>query len=144
MNRPADFYLYQGDGNYVVVSSLRACRKIAAVDHNGRTIVLVNVDPPIPNGTLAPGMRIDVLGMSTYGPKAFDRLSPGETATAVLWEVLDFGGGKYGVALEPTLGRGTIYRSKPAIDSQGNIMESPPAAKAFVNSIIKKLGDTQS
>jgi hypothetical protein len=43
--------------------------------------------------------------------------------------------------MEPPLGRARIYRSKPAIDSQGNIMEVPPAAKAFVNSIIKKLSD---
>jgi len=141
MNRPADFYLYQGDGNYRVVSTLRACRKIASVEHSGKTIVLVNVDPPIPIGILAPGVRPDVLGMSPYGAKPFDRLSPGEQGTAVLWEVYDFGGGKYGVAMEPTLGRATIYRSKPAIDSQGNIMEAPPAAKAFVNSIIKKLSD---
>ncbi len=141
MNRPADFYLYQGDGNHVVVATLRACRKIVSVEHNGRTIVLVNLEPPIPIGILAPGVRSDVLGMSHYGPKPFDRLAPGEKGTAVLWEVYDFGSGKYGVAMEPTLGRGTIYRSKPAIDSQGNIMEAPPAAKAFVNSIIRKLGD---
>ena len=141
MNRPADFYLYQGDGNYTVVSTLRACRKIGTVEHHGRTIVLVNVEPPVPNGILVPGVRTDVLGMTPYGPKPFDRLAPGEIGQAVLWEVYDFGGGKYGVAMEPTLGRGRIYRSKPAIDSQGNIMEAPPAAKAFVNSIIKKLSD---
>jgi hypothetical protein len=141
MNKPADFYLYQGDGNYTVVATLRACRKIGTVEHNGRTIVLVNVEPPIPKGILVPGVRTDVLGMSSYGMKPFDRLSPGETGTAVLWEVYDLGGGQYGVAMEPTLGRGTIYRSKPAIDSQGNIMEAPPAAKAFVNAIIKKLSD---
>ena len=141
MNKPADFYLYQGDGNFAVVSTLRACRKIGVVEHNGRTVVLVTVEPPIPNGIVVPGVRTDVLGMSHYGPKPFDRLASGETGTAVLWEVYDFGGGKYGVAMEPTLGRGTIYRSKPAIDSQGNIMEAPPAAKAFVNSIIKKLSE---
>jgi hypothetical protein len=141
MNKPADFYLYQGDGNFMVVRSLRACRTIGTVQHNGRTITLVNVAPPIPNGILVPGVRTDVLGMTPYGPKSFDRLAPGEIAQAVLWEVYDFGGGQYGVAMEPTLGRGRIYRSKPAIDSQGNIMEAPPAAKAFVNSIIKKLSD---
>jgi hypothetical protein len=141
MNRPADFYLYQGDGNFTVVSTLRACRKIGTVEHHGRTIVLVNVEPPVPGGILVPGVRADVLGMSPYGPKPFDRLAPGEIGQAVLWEVYDFGGGKYGVAMEPTLGRGRIYRSKPAIDSQGNIMEAPPAAKAFVNSIIRKLND---
>jgi len=142
MNKPADFYLYQGDGNFVVVRTLRACRKIGSVEHNGRTIVLVNVEPPVANGILVPGVRTDVLGMSPYGLKPFDRLAPGERGTAVLWEVYDLGGGKYGVAMEPTLGRATIYRSKPAIDSQGNIMGAPPAAKAFVNAIIKKLDDT--
>ena len=142
MNKPADFYLYRGDGNFVVVGTLRACRKIGTVEHNGRPIVLVSVEPPIPDGILVPGVRTDVLGMTSYGPKSFDRLPPGEIAQAVLWEVYDFGGGKYGVAMEPTLGRGRIYRSKPAIDSQGNIMEAPPAAKAFVNSIIKKLSDS--
>ena len=141
MNKPADFYLYQGDGNFAVVRTLRACRRIGTVEHTGRTVTLVNVDPPIPNGTLAQGIRTDVLGMSPYGPKPFDRLAPGEIAQAVLWEVYDFGGGQYGVAMEPTLGRGRIHRSKPAIDSQGNIMEAPPAAKAFVNAIIKKLSD---
>jgi hypothetical protein len=144
MNRPPDFYLYQGDGTYAVVSTLRACRKVGVVEHSGRTVVLVTVDPPVANGILVPGVRTDVLGMSHYGPKPFDRLPSGETGTAVLWEVYDLGGGKYGVAMEPTLGRGTIYRSKPAIDSQGNIMEAPPAAKAFVNSIIKKLNDPGS
>src|SRR5262249_28993893 len=141
MNKPADFYLYQGDGNYVVVSTLRACRKIGTVEHNGKTVTLVNVDPPVPNGILVPGVRADVLGMSAYGPKQFDRLAAGDTATAMLWEVYDLGGGKLGVAMEPTLGRGKIYRSKPAIDSQGNIMQAPPAASAFVNSIIRKLND---
>jgi hypothetical protein len=141
MNRPADFYLYQGDGNFTVVSTLRACRTIGTVEHHGRTIVLVNIEPPVPGGILVPGVRTDVLGMSHYGAKAFDRLSPGEAGSAVLWEVYDLGGGKHGVAMEPTLGRARIYRSKPAIDSQGNIMEAPPAAKAFVNAIIKKLSD---
>jgi hypothetical protein len=141
MNKPADFYLYQGDGNFAVVGTLRACRTIGTVQHNGRTITLVNVEPPIPGGVLVPGVRTDVLGLSAYGPKPFDRLAPGEIAQAVLWEVYDLGGGKYGVAMEPALGRGRIYRSKPAIDSQGKIMEAPQAAKAFVNSIIKKLSD---
>jgi hypothetical protein len=144
MNKAADFYLFQGDGNFAVVSTLRACRKISTVEHSGRTITLVNVDPPVQAGILVPGVRNDVLGMSSYGPKHFDRLSSGEIAQAMLWEVYDFGGGKYGVAMEPTLGRARIYRSKPAIDSQGNIMEAPPAAKAFVNSIIKKLTDPGS
>ena len=142
MYKPADFYLYQGDGHQEVVRKLRACRKIGTVEHGGRTVILVNIEPPVAPGTFAPGVRSDVLGMSTYGPQPFDRLASGEIGTAILWEVYDFGGGKYGVALEPTLGRGTIYRTRPAIDSQGNIMEAPAAAKAFVSSIIQKLNDT--
>ena len=101
MNKPADFYLFQGDGNFVVVSTLRACRKIGTVEHNGRTITLVNVDPPIQAGILVPGVRNDVLGMSSYGPKHFDRLTSGETAQAVLWEVYDFGGSQYASRWSP-------------------------------------------
>lgn len=139
MNKPADFYLYQGDGHQTVLQTLRACRKIGAVEHNGRTVTLANVDPPIPQGIFAPGVRADVLGLSQHGAKPFDRLSSGETATALLWEVYDFGGGKLGVALDPTLGRGTIYKSKPMLDSRGNIIEAPAAARAFVASITRAL-----
>jgi len=147
MNQPADFYLYQGLGNDAVVRTLRACRKIGAVEHGGKTVVLVTVEPSIPAGIFAPGVRSDVIGMShdaakPFGKpsaKPFDRLAPGETASALLWEVYDFGGGKYGVALEPTLGRANIHRSKPALDSQGNIMAAPAAARSMVNAIIRAL-----
>jgi hypothetical protein len=141
MNQPADFYLYQGEGNQVVLRTLRACRKVGAVQHGGKTVILVNVEPAIPAGTFPPGVRADVIGMSQHGARPFDRLAPGDIGSALLWEVYDFGGGKSGVALEPTLGRGTIYRAKPALDSKGNIMEAPAAARAVVSSIIRALKD---
>jgi len=141
MNKPADFYLYQGEQNHIAPGSLRACRKISAVAHNGQTVTLVAVDPPLAPGTLAPGVRPDVLGLSQVGLKPFDRLSPGETATALLWEVYDLGAGKYGVALQSTLGRSTIAKSRPQVDSRGAIMQPPEAARAFVASITRALSE---
>jgi hypothetical protein len=139
MNKPAEFYLYQGEGKQIVPASLRACRRIGAVEHNGRTVVLVNIDPPIPPGTVPPGVRSDVIGLSQQGPKPFDGLSPGETANVLLWEVYDFGGGQLGVALESRLGFSTICKTRPMIDSRGRIMDAPAAARAFVNSVIRAL-----
>ena len=102
----------------------------------------MNLEPPIPIGILAPGVRSDVLGMSPYGPKPFDRLAPGEKGTAVLWEVYDFGGGKYGVAMEPTLGRGTIHRSKNLRStSRATSWKRLRPRKPSSTSIIKKLSD---
>jgi hypothetical protein len=139
MSTPADFYIYQGEGKQIAVSTLRACRKIDAVQHNGKTVVLVSIDPPIQAGTVAPGVRPDVLGLSQQGPKPFDRLAPGETASVLLWEVYDFGQGKLGVALESRLGFSTICRSKPMLDSRGFIMAPPAAARAIVASITRAL-----
>ena len=141
MNKPADFYLYQGENDRIVPDSLRACRTIRAVAHNGQTVTLVTIDPPVPEGTVAPGVHAGVLGLSQIGPKPFDRLAPGETATALLWEVYDLGAGKYGIALQATLGRSTIAKTRPAIDSRGNIMQPPAAARAFVASITRALSD---
>jgi hypothetical protein len=141
MTPPADFYLYQGEQNRVVPGSLRACRRIGAVPHNGQTVTLVAIDPPLPKGTVAPGVRDNVLGLSQVGLKSFDRLSPGETATALAWEVYDLGADKYGVALQSTLGRCTIAKAKPAVDSRGAIMQPSAAARAFVASITRALSD---
>ena len=141
MNKPADFYLYQGENNLIAPGSLRACRRIDAVAHNGGTVILVTVDPPLAKGTVAPGVRDDVLGLSQVGLKPFDRLPPGETATALLWEVYDLGAGKYGVALQSTLGRSTIAKSRPQVDSRGAIMQPPAAARAFIASITRALSE---
>jgi hypothetical protein len=141
MNKAADFYLYQGENNRIAPGSLRACRIISAVAHNGGTVTLVAVDPPLAKGTVVPGVRDDVLGLSQVGFKPFDRLSPGETATALLWEVYDLGAGKYGIALQSTLGRSTIAKSRPQVDSSGAIMQPPAAARAFVASITRALSE---
>ena len=141
MNKPADFYLYQGENNRISPGSLRACRIISAVAHSGQTVTLVAVDPPLAKGTVVPGVRDDVLGLSQVGLKPFDRLSPGETATALLWEVYDLGAGKYGVSLQSTLGRCTIAKSMPQVDSRGAIMQPPAAARAFVASITRALSE---
>ena len=139
MNKPADFYLYQGENNFIAPGTLRACRTISAVAHNGQTVVLVNLDPPLPAGTVVAGVRDDVIGLSQIGSKPFDRLAPGETAAALLWEVYDLGAGKYGIALQSTLGHSTISKTRPAVDSRGAIMQPPAAARAFVASITRAL-----
>ena len=141
MSKPADFYLYQGENNLIAPGSLRACRKMDTVAHNGQTITLVAIDPPLPAGSFAPGVRADVVGLSQIGAKPLDRLSPGETAAALVWEVYDFGAGKHGVALQSTLGRCTVSKSKPAVDSRGAIMQPPAAARAFVASITRALSE---
>ena len=141
MTKPADFYLYQGENNRIAPGSLRACRMIDAVAHDGQTVILVTIDPPLPAGTVVPGVRTEVLGLSQVGSKPFDRLSPGETGSALLWEVYDLGAGKHGVALQSALGRCTVSRSKPAVDSRGAIMPPPAAARAFVASITRALSE---
>ena len=144
MNKPADFYLYQGEGNQAVLGTLRACRKIGAVEHGGQTVLLVNIEPPISLGALPGGVSTTVIGLSRHGAKALDRLAPGDIGSALVWEVYDLGGGKLGVGLEPTIGRGTIYRIKPALDSKGAVMPPPAAAKLVMGSILRALGEDGS
>jgi len=140
MKTPADFYLYQGEGQPVVLGVLRACRKIGAIEHAGRTVILVTLEPAIPPGTLPPGVKTDVIGLSQYGAKPLDRLAPGDIGSAELWEVYDFGEGKLGVGVAPSIGRANIYRIRPALDSKGEVIKAPAAAKQVMNSILNALG----
>jgi hypothetical protein len=140
MNTSPDFYLYEIDTNQDVLRVLRACRKFAVVEHGGHKVMLVTVDPPIAAaGILPAGVSTTVIGLSQEGQKPFDRLSPGDVGSALLWEVYDLSGGRLAVAAAPGLGRGTIYKSRPAIDSKGRVMPPPAAARQVLGSIIRAL-----
>jgi len=80
-----------------------------------------------------------VIGRSPHGAQALDRLGPGENGSALVWEVYDFGEGKLGLGAAPGIGRGTIYKVRPAIDSKGAVMPAPAAAKAMMGSILRAL-----
>src|SRR5262245_25530002 len=138
MTTPPDFYLYHGEGNQAVLRVLRACRRIGTIEHQGHRVFLVSIEPPIPLGYLPDRVKTDVIAMSQHGPKPLDRLAPGDTGSALVWEVYDLGGGKLGVGIEPSIGRATIYKTKPALDSRGIIIDAP-AARAVVSSIIRAL-----
>jgi len=140
MNKPADFYLYQGEGNQPVLAVLRACRKIGAVEHAGQTVLLVTIEPPIPAGYFPAGVSTTVIGVSEHGANPLDRLAPGDIGSAEVWEVYEFGQGKLGVGMAPSIGRGNVYRIRPALDSKGNVIAAPAAAKAVMGSILRALG----
>jgi hypothetical protein len=140
MNTPPDFYLYEIEDDRDLIRTLRACRKFAVVEHGGQQVTLATVDPPIAaSGILPAGVSTAVIGLSPHGKKPFDRLAPGEIGSALIWEVYDLSGGKLAVAAAPGLGRGTIYKSRPAIDSKGRVMPPPAAARQVLGSIIRAL-----
>ena len=99
---------------------------MATAEQGGQRVMLVAVEPAIMSGTFPPGVRPDVIGLSHHGAKPLEHLKPGDIGSALLWEVYDFGGGKLGVAVAPTIGRATIYRTKPALDSKGAVWRHPP------------------
>jgi hypothetical protein len=140
MNTPPDYYLYEIDSHQDVLRALRACRTFAVVEHGGHKVTLATVDPPIAHpGVLPEGVSTTVIGLSQHGNKPLDGLSPGDIGSSLLWEVYDLSGGKLAVAAAPGLGRGTIYKSRPAIDSKGRVMPPPSAAKQVLGSIIRAL-----
>ena len=139
MNTLPDFYLYQGEGNAAVLYTLRACRRMATVEQGGRTVMLVAIEPAIALGTLPPGVSTTVVGLSQHGAKALEQLKPGDIGSAEMWEVYEFGGGKLGVGLSPTIARVNVYKTKPALDSKGAVIKPPDAAKMVMNSILRAL-----
>jgi len=139
MTKPPDFYIYRGEGNQAVLGTLRACRKLATAEQSARTVMLVTIDPPIAAGTLPAGVSTNVVGLSEHGPKPLEQLKPGDTGSAEMWEVYEFGQGKLGVGLSPAIARVNVYKARPALDSKGNIMAVPAAARAAIASIIRAL-----
>ncbi len=141
MNKPPDFYLYQGEGNQAVLGTLRACRKIGTAQQSGQTVMLVANEPPIAAGTLPGGVSTSAVGLSQHGAKALEQLNPGDIGSAEMWEVYEFGGGKLGVGLSPTIARVNVYKTKPAIDSKGAVMKPPAAARMVMNAIFRAIED---
>ena len=139
MNKPPDFYIYQGEGNRAVLETLRACRRISTVEQGGRTVVLVAIEPAIAAGTLPGGVSTSVVGLSQHGPKPLEQLNSGDIGSAEMWEVYELGAGKLGVGLSPTIARVNVYKTKPAIDSKGAVMKPPAAARQVMSAILRAL-----
>ena len=139
MTQPPDFYLYELNSPLDIGLALRACRIIGTVAHSARTVTLARIDPPIAPGLLPHGVGTGVIGFAPLAATPLAALKPGDVARADLYEVYDLSGGKLAVADQPGIGRGTLYKSRPAIASNGSVIKPPPAAQAFVASITRAL-----
>jgi hypothetical protein len=139
MTQPPDFYLYELDANRDIGLALRSCRVIGTTAHSGRTVTLARIDPPIPPGLLPHAVSTSIVGFAPLAAKPLAALNAGDVVRADLYEIYDLSSGKLAVADQPGIGRGTLYKTRPAIASNGRVMKPPAAAQAFVASITRAL-----